>query len=87
MKPPTLRIILSVCLFLLIFSCNKSDNNPNNKNYTPEIVTASLSGRVTDDANKPVPGALVKAGDASTTTNIDGAFTINDVSIDKNAAF
>jgi hypothetical protein len=87
MKPPTLRIIVSVCIFLLYLSCNKSDNNPNNKHYTPEIVTASLSGRVTDDANKPVPGALVKAGDASATTNIDGAFTINDVSIDKNAAF
>jgi len=87
MKPPTLRIIVSVCIFLLVLSCNKSDNIPNNKHYTPEIVTASLSGRVTDDANKPVPGALVKAGDASATTTIDGAFTINDVSIDKNAAF
>lgn len=87
MKPPTLRIIVSVCIFLLFLSCNKSDNNSNNNHYTPEIVTASLSGRVTDDANMPVAGALVKAGDASATTNIDGAFTISDVSIDKNAAF
>lgn len=87
MKPPTLRIIVSVCIFLLFLSCNKSDNNPNSKHYTPEFVTASLSGRVTDDANKPVSGALVKAGDASATTDIDGAFTISDVSIDKNAAF
>jgi hypothetical protein len=87
MKPP--RLLTAVCIFFLLFSlsCHKTDNPDSPKPYVPEYVTATISGRVTDDANKPVNGANVKIGTASSTTNIDGAFTINDVTIDKQAAF
>lgn len=87
MKQP--RILLSLFLFFFIgyFSCKKSGNSDPNKIYIPEYVTATISGRVTDDAGKPVSNAIVKAGSTSGTTDIDGAFTISNVTIDKKAAF
>jgi hypothetical protein len=78
---------------LIVISCQKSDNN-NNEPVTPpvtnkpiEYVTASISGRILDDKNQPVNGAVVKAGTASATSDINGNFRINNVSLDKNAGF
>src|SRR5689334_14335135 len=79
---------------LLIFlSCQKSDNGgvdtPDNPgtNKPIEYVTAGIMGHVTDDSNLPVSGAVVKAGSASTTTDINGDFSIPTASLDKNAGF
>ena len=84
----TRTLIPVFLLFVIIYlSCNKTETPDPKKPYVPEYVTATVSGRVTDDAGKPVIGALVKAGSASATTDVDGAFTIKDVSIDKQAAF
>jgi hypothetical protein len=80
-----LHAFLLICIFYL--SCNKTGTSDSNNIYTPEYVSSDLSGRVTDDAGKPVQGAIVKAGSVSVTTDIDGAFTISNVTIDKKAAF
>lgn len=75
-------------LFIVI-SCQKSNNNApddnNNTTYKPEYVTASVSGRVLDDNNQPVSSAVVKAGSSTTTSDVNGNFRINNVSLDKNA--
>lgn len=78
------RISLLFCIVCLC--CKKTDTPDLDKTYIPEYTTATLSGRVTDDAGKPVSGALVKAGSSSATTDIDGAFTISSATIDKKAA-
>jgi hypothetical protein len=84
-----------ITALLIVFSCNKSNHDdapdtpdtPNNPNKPSEYVTASISGRVLDNNNQPVNGAVVKAGTASTTSNLNGEFRINNISLDKNAGF
>jgi hypothetical protein len=80
-----------ITALLIVYSCQKSNDdtpeNPTNPNVPIEYVTASITGRVVDDNNLPVNGAAVKAGTASTTTDIDGNFSISNVSLDKNAGF
>jgi hypothetical protein len=76
-------IILALCIFI---SCQKKDDNsPDNKPI--ENVTASISGQILDNNNQPVSGAVVKAGTASATTDLNGNFSISNVSLDKNAGF
>jgi hypothetical protein len=87
MKNPQMLFRVFILLCIVWLGCKKTDTPDVNKTYTPELVTASISGRVTDDQNKPLSGALVKAGSVSATTDIDGAFTVSNVTIDKNAAF
>lgn len=77
-----------IVVLLVIVSCQKSGNgsleNPNNEK---EFVTASVSGRILDDNKQPVSGAVVKAGSLTATSDINGNFRINNVSLDKNAGF
>jgi hypothetical protein len=87
MKPP--RLLLLSASLLIIFSylsCKKSDNPDQNNGYKTEYITTTVSGRVTDADNKPVSGALVKAGYSTAKTDIDGAFNLTNVNVDKNAA-
>ncbi|WEK34503.1 MAG: carboxypeptidase-like regulatory domain-containing protein [Candidatus Pseudobacter hemicellulosilyticus] len=87
MKNSRLLIHVSLLAFILFLGCNKTDSPSNSKPYTPEYVTATLSGRVTDNSKEPVSGAIVKAGTATATTDINGSFTLSNVQVDKNAAF
>ena len=77
-------------LALVHYSCQK-EINPGFLNPAPppvvENVSASISGRVVAENGLPVEGAVVKAGSASTTTNINGDFTLTNVLLDKNAGF
>ena len=77
-------------LTLVHYSCQK-EINPGFLNPAPppvaENVSASISGRVVAENGLPVEGAVVKAGSASTTTNINGDFTFTNVLLDKNAGF
>jgi hypothetical protein len=89
--------VLLAATFVITFSCQKpthgepdpdpvTPNNPNTPNPPViEYVTAGISGRVVDDANKPVNAAAVKVGAATATTDINGNFTISTVSLNKNA--
>ncbi|HEX6426412.1 MAG TPA: carboxypeptidase-like regulatory domain-containing protein [Niastella sp.] len=85
-----LSLVFSAILLALIITigCQKSNNDgPDDTNKPIEYVTASVSGRVLDNNNQPVSGAVVKAGAASTTSDINGNFKIANVSLDKNAGF
>src|ERR1043165_4336937 len=78
----------AIVALLIVFSCQKSDNNTPNPNNTPvEYITASISGRVLDNNNQPVNGAVITAGTASTTTDLNGNFSISNVSLNKDAGF
>jgi hypothetical protein len=89
MKTSYSLLLVSLTALIITFSCQKSNNGePNNPDDKPVvIVTAGISGRVVDDNNLPVNGAVVKAGTASVTTDINGNFKISDVSLNKNAGF
>lgn len=84
---------LLIASFLLFLSCQKSADGSLETPATPEpnkpveYVTAGISGHVTDDSNLPVSGAVVTAGSASTTTDINGDFSISSASLDKNAGY
>ncbi|QEH42976.1 carboxypeptidase-like regulatory domain-containing protein [Chitinophaga sp. XS-30] len=84
-----LHLLAPLCLLVLItcFSCNKTGGAGPDGGPDPEYVTATISGRITDDAAKPVAGAVVVAGDDSTITDVDGAFTISNVTLSREAAF
>lgn len=76
--------------FFTYVGCKKSDKccspGPDTV-YTPEYVTAGVAGRVVDDNNIPVSGAVIKASSASTTTDVNGNFSFGTVSLDKRAGF
>lgn len=84
---------LLLASLLLFLSCQKSADGsletPGNPepNKPIEYVTAGISGHVTDDSNLPVSGAVVTAGSASTTTDINGDFSISLASLDKNTGY
>lgn len=89
-----IRIItyaLFLCSGILWVNCSKSDKSgtpdPDPAIYIPEYVTATVTGRVVDDNNKPVSAAVIKAGSASTSTDANGNFRLSNVSLDKNAGY
>lgn len=71
------------------FSCNKTDNTPPIPKPNPleEKVTASVSGRVVDEAGKPVGNASLHAGNSTTTTDVNGTFRFTNIQLSKNAGF
>ena len=90
----TLRFVPYVLLVLALIvyvSCKKSGNSDSPGGDpgmgTTEYVTATISGRVVDDANVPVKGAVISAGALTTTTDVNGSFSISNVSLAKNAGF
>lgn len=75
-------------ILLIIVSCQKSaTNGPDTPDNEKEIVTAGIAGRILDENQQPVSGAVVKAGSLTATTDINGNFSINNASLDKNAGF
>lgn len=89
----SLGCTLLIASFVLFLSCQKSADGsletPENPepNKPVEYVTAGISGHVTDDSNLPVSGAVVNAGSASTTTDINGDFSISAASLNENAGY
>jgi hypothetical protein len=88
----TLSIAFSAILLALLItiSCQKTNSDlpddPDDQNPPPiEYVTASISGRVLDNNNQPVNGAVVKAGTTATTSDLNGHFKLNNVLLNKDA--
>jgi hypothetical protein len=75
---------LILFLFLLTIVSCKKDKDPIEISDT---VTTSIFGKVIDEAGIGVYGASVKAGDKSSTTDINGIFRINNAVLNKNHAF
>lgn len=68
------------------FSCQKekSFDDPNLP-FTPNIVTTSIQGRVTNEKLEPVQGAAVNVGNSTGVTDANGNFLLSDVIADANA--
>jgi hypothetical protein len=77
-------LTLSLLAVVFITACKKdnSTNNPSN-----ETVTASIFGRVTDENGNSVSGATASAGGKSITTDLNGIFKLNNVTLNKKYAF
>jgi hypothetical protein len=85
MKLQGSRVLCFCALILAIFAgCKKSDS-PNGRGHEAESVKATISGRITDEQNHPISGAIVKVTTGTATTDAGGLFTISDVFVDKNA--
>lgn len=84
------RILALLCIMglaFVYFSCQKDDYKEPPVPTLPgdQKVQSSVSGRVLDDKNLPVSGAVVKAGSLSATTDLNGNFQIKNVTLNANA--
>jgi hypothetical protein len=80
--------LTTILLAILIFAgnCRKAELSLEGGG-SQSTITFSISGRVLDKSNVPVSGAEVKAGGIATTTDVNGNFTLDNVSAKKDAAF
>jgi hypothetical protein len=86
-------IACSLMLLVLISSCKRTDipttPDPTPTNPTGGVVndatqvTASVSGIVLDETNAPIANAVVTSGTATTTTNTNGMFIFQNISLSK----
>lgn len=82
--------ICILCIFTAYLSCQRDDYGslPTPDPAAPGVqVKSSLEGRVLDDQQAPVQGAIIKAGGSTTFTDLNGNFQIKNVSLDQNAGF
>ena len=93
MKQTKLLLASLVIAIAFILGCQKELSQdpggvftPTDPTFTPNIVT-SIKGRVVDEQDKPVQGALIKAGTTNTVTNVNGEFTLSNVNVSDQAAF
>jgi hypothetical protein len=72
---------------LIVPACQREVSDQLSGPHSTEQVTATITGRIIDHAGMPVKDAVVKAGTANTTTDINGVFSLKNVRIDKNTGF
>jgi hypothetical protein len=79
------RLLLQFIVLMFIFSCRKELGNGGPtipEIITPEItVNANIQGFIFDTDNKPVATAVVRVGDKSAVTDLQGLFRINNASV------
>lgn len=68
-----LNWLLSLALLLSVFLTSCEDNDPI---LSGPSVDVAFAGQVFDENNEPVSGALVKAGDEATLTDVNGVFRL-----------
>jgi hypothetical protein len=85
------RFLTLLCLVSLVFvylACQRDDYGSLPDPPVPaEKVQFSLSGRILDEQQLPVTGAVVKAGNLTASTDLNGNFQIKNVTLDANASF
>ncbi len=87
------KLLLAAFLLAVstLISCQKEISNDlafttQDPTYSANITT-TIEGRITDELSKPLQGVLVKAGSTNVVTNINGEFTLTNVSVYDKAAF
>lgn len=83
------KIILLALITLSLFGCKKTESPDEGFNNNPaeQTITTTVAGRVINQMNEPVSGAIVKAGSASATTDINGEFTLTNARLKEDAAY
>ena len=85
MKKTLYLLVFAAAIPLIWLSCQKSASYLNPVlPPAPEYITTSVEGRIVDESKVPVSGAVVKAGTASSTTDVNGNFNFTDIQLDKN---
>lgn len=81
--------LTTLLLAILIFAgnCQKAEISLEGGQTGQTVISFSIAGRVLDKSNVPVSGAVVKAGNVTTTTDVNGNFALDNVSSRKDAAF
>ena len=74
-----LRVVLTVIVFAALTGCN-SVSDPAQGDYA-ETVRTTITGRVVDEEGKSVQGAVVSGHGTSTTTNGNGVFVLQNVTV------
>jgi len=78
--------LIIITIAIIFFACKKTASyhrDPASYN----MVTGSVSGRVTDLYNAPVSNALVNAGKSFIMTDVNGQFILKNVQLSKDAGF
>ncbi|MBU3741619.1 MAG: hypothetical protein FGM24_04965 [Candidatus Kapabacteria bacterium] len=70
---------LLTIVMMAVYACNPS-TDPGEPDPTT-TVTTTITGRVIDEAGRSVQGALVKGHGATTTTNTNGVFVLENVTV------
>jgi hypothetical protein len=88
---PTRQLLTVIILSVMIFSCQREVKTelpvPNTGTViNPSPVSGSLTGKVVDENNVAVAGAIVKTGNNTTTTDNRGLFRFNNIQLDKYAS-
>ena len=80
-------LLLSILTVLLISSCQRElSSNTLMPNPSQELVATTIVGRITDEQNKPIMGATVKAGTSTIVTDANGNFKIANANVYAQAA-
>jgi hypothetical protein len=69
------------------YSCQKADSPDLFASLIKKSISTSISGQVTDENKRPVQDAVVKAGSAIATTDVNGNFQLSNVWLDKEAGY
>jgi uncharacterized protein (TIGR02145 family) len=85
---------ITLLLFATLFlaqSCRKDTNEVDAPSLSTVLwgnaQNSVIKGRVVDESDNPVSGALVKAGDATTTTDNMGVFILNNAKVFENLGY
>lgn len=89
MKTTSLLVLLCALSLIFIYpACQRDDYGPLPVSpITGVKVQTTVSGRVLDDQQIPVAGAVVKAGGASANTDLNGNFQLKNITLNDNASF
>ncbi len=83
-------LVALVVISFLFFRCQKDISfigGPDaGVSVSPDPITASIQGNITDENDMPAIGALVTAGTSTTITDANGYFRITDALLDKNTS-
>jgi len=74
-------------LIVILPACQKTYIENDTSSPPATIVTASVSGHIADLNDVAISNAVVEAGSSTTTTDVNGRFTLKDVQLDKDAGF
>ena len=72
--------------FFILNACKKHENLMESRGMA-ENITNSVRGRITDINNEPINKAVVSDGQATTTTDINGEFTLKNIQTHDGRAF
>ena len=86
-KIPNLQLVILLMISMLFATCNKVDSFDNSyDNGNIADIAASVKGRIINEKNEPVNGVSIKCGNATTTTDLNGEFLLNNTPLNSSAA-